>query len=94
MFSVEQITCDDINCGPKQVCLIDWLTHTPRCTSCRYKCSRKRRPSVCYVSLMIDKNPLQIDTNALSKYIFLKHIFIFMIALLCHDLFHFTVSSF
>ncbi|TMW40170.1 hypothetical protein DOY81_014750, partial [Sarcophaga bullata] len=41
----EQITCDDINCGPKQVCLIDWLTHTPRCTSCRYKCSRKRRPS-------------------------------------------------
>ncbi|XP_037828382.1 putative uncharacterized protein DDB_G0277255 isoform X1 [Lucilia sericata] len=41
----DQVTCDDINCGPKQVCLIDLLTHKPRCTSCRYKCSRKRRPS-------------------------------------------------
>ncbi|XP_065370094.1 GATA zinc finger domain-containing protein 14 [Calliphora vicina] len=41
----DQVTCDDINCGSKQVCLIDLLTHKPRCTSCRYKCSRKRRPS-------------------------------------------------
>ncbi|XP_005192058.2 uncharacterized protein LOC101890976 isoform X1 [Musca domestica] len=40
-----QVTCDDINCGPKQVCLIDLLTHQPRCTPCRYKCSRKRRPA-------------------------------------------------
>lgn len=41
----DQVTCDDINCGPKQVCLIDLMSHKPRCTTCRYKCSRKRRPS-------------------------------------------------
>ncbi|XP_053963998.1 uncharacterized protein LOC128866953 [Anastrepha ludens] len=38
-------TCGEINCGHKHTCLVDLLTHEPRCVSCSYKCARKRRPS-------------------------------------------------
>ncbi|KAL9920063.1 follistatin isoform 2-T13 [Glossina fuscipes fuscipes] len=44
----DQVTCDDVSCGPKQVCLKDLLTHKPRCSSCRYKCSRKRHSTTHY----------------------------------------------
>uniref|UniRef100_A0A1A9V339 Kazal-like domain-containing protein n=1 Tax=Glossina austeni TaxID=7395 RepID=A0A1A9V339_GLOAU len=44
----DQVTCDDVSCGPKQVCLKDLLTHKPRCSPCRYKCSRKRHSTTHY----------------------------------------------
>ncbi|XP_067631873.1 uncharacterized protein Fs [Eurosta solidaginis] len=37
--------CSEINCGHKHTCLVDLLTHEPRCVSCSYKCARKRRPT-------------------------------------------------
>lgn len=41
----ERSTCSEINCGSKMSCLTDLLTHRPRCVSCKFKCSRKRRPT-------------------------------------------------
>ncbi|XP_017485943.1 PREDICTED: formin-J, partial [Rhagoletis zephyria] len=38
-------TCNEINCGHKHTCLVDLLTHEPRCVTCSYKCARKRRPT-------------------------------------------------
>lgn len=40
----ERSTCSDIRCGSKMTCLTDLMTHRPRCVSCKFKCSRKRRP--------------------------------------------------
>uniref|UniRef100_A0A1B0BF99 Kazal-like domain-containing protein n=1 Tax=Glossina palpalis gambiensis TaxID=67801 RepID=A0A1B0BF99_9MUSC len=48
IFIDDQVTCDDVSCGPKQVCLKDLLTHKPRCSPCRYKCSRKRYSTTHY----------------------------------------------
>ncbi|XP_055921036.1 uncharacterized protein LOC129952469 [Eupeodes corollae] len=41
----ERSSCNEISCGPKMTCLADLLTHRPRCVSCKFKCSRKRRPA-------------------------------------------------
>uniref|UniRef100_A0A1A9ZQW4 Kazal-like domain-containing protein n=1 Tax=Glossina pallidipes TaxID=7398 RepID=A0A1A9ZQW4_GLOPL len=46
IFIDDQVTCEDVSCSPKQVCLKDSLTHKPRRSPCRYKCSRKRHSRV------------------------------------------------
>ncbi|KAJ6640905.1 putative cytochrome P450 6d5 [Pseudolycoriella hygida] len=36
--------CNNIKCKDRQICLNDLITHRPRCVSCSFKCSRKRKP--------------------------------------------------
>ncbi|KAG4071442.1 hypothetical protein HA402_011596 [Bradysia odoriphaga] len=36
--------CNNIKCKDRQICLNDLITHRPRCVSCNFKCSRKRKP--------------------------------------------------
>lgn len=38
--------CNNIKCKDRQICLNDLITHRPRCVSCNFKCSRKRKPQV------------------------------------------------
>lgn len=40
--------CSNIKCKDRQICLNDLITHRPRCVSCNFKCSRKRKPQVCF----------------------------------------------
>lgn len=38
--------CDNIKCKDRQKCLVDLVTHRPRCLSCNFKCPHTKRPQV------------------------------------------------
>lgn len=44
--NTDAANCDNIKCKDRQKCLIDFVTHRPRCLSCNFNCPHTKRPQV------------------------------------------------